>query len=410
MLALQYRKSVPRYIWVRLLGGRFPRMLTAPGAFLRLTRLPDPRLPTPNWVRVRPILGGICGSDVAALSGKSSIYLSAFTSFPFVPGHEIVGRVVETGDAASRFSIGDRVVLEPALGCVVRGVGEICGPCTSGHYANCERVMEGDISSGIQTGYCRDTGGGWGTSFVAHESQLYAVPDGISDEAAVLAEPLSCAVHGVLQADVRDGANVLVVGGGTIALLTVAVLKMLVPGATVTVTARYEHQRELARSLGADNVIEAGRSLSDALTELSGATVVPLPIGKPAIVGGFDVTFECTGSGGGMEDAVRWTRAQGRLVLSGMPDPNKLDLTPVWYQELRVTGSYAYSTETRDGARVNTFDIALDMLAEDGWSDRIGALVRHRFPLKHHRQAIATAMRPGRHGAVKTVFDLADAA
>ena len=410
MLALQYRKSVARYVWVKLLGGRFPRMLTAPGAFLRMTQMPEPSLPTDEWVRVRPILSGICGSDVAALSGKGSIYLSAFTSFPFVPGHEVVGRVVETGEGVSEFAAGDRVILEPALGCTVRGLDEPCGPCAGGHYANCERVMEGDISSGIQTGYCRDTGGGWGASMVAHKSQLYAVPEHVSDEAAVMAEPLSCAVHGVLEADVPDGAEVLVVGGGTIGLLTVAALGTLAPTARVTLVARYEHQRSLGEILGADRVVVAGRGLAAALAELSGASLLPLEIGKPAVVGGFDVTFECTGSGGGIEDAVRWTRARGKLVLSGMPDPNKLDMTPVWYQELRVIGAYAYAAEARNGGRRRTFEIAIDMLAEDEWTGKIGALVTHRFPLKRRGQAIATAMRPGKHGAIKTVFDLADAA
>jgi threonine dehydrogenase-like Zn-dependent dehydrogenase len=225
-----------------------------------------------------------------------------------------------------------------------------------------------------------------------------------------MVEPLSCAVHAVLQAEVSDGADVLVIGGGTIGLLTVAVLKKLVPSATVTITARYDHQRELATSLGADRVTESGRDLATTLAELSGASLLPLEIGKPAVVGGFDVTFECTGSRGGIEDAVRWTRAQGRLVLSGMPDPNRLDMTPVWYQELRVTGAYAYATETHDGARPKTFEIALDMLADGDFSDKIGALVTHRFSLKQSGRAIATAMRPGKHGAVKTVFDLADAA
>ena len=410
MLALQYRKSVARYVWVKLLGGRFPRLLTAPGAFLRMTDLPEPSLPNDEWVRVRPVLSGICGSDVAALSGKGSIYLSAFTSFPFVPGHEVVGRVVEAGAAASALAVGDRVVLEPALGCAVRAIEEPCAPCASGHYANCERVMEGVVSSGIQTGYCRDTGGGWSGSFVAHRSQLYPVPDGVSDEAAVLAEPLSCAIHGVLEADVPDGAEVLVVGGGTIGLLTAAALSRLAPTARVTLAARYEHQRGLAEALGADRVVEAGRGLADTLSELSGASLLPLEIGKPAVVGGFDVTFECTGSSGGIEDAVRWTRARGKLVLSGMPDPNKLDMTPVWYQELRVIGVYAYGSEAHDGGRRRTFEIALEMLAEDGWADRVAGLVTHRFPLGRRAQAIATAMRPGKHGAVKTVFDLAEAA
>ncbi len=385
-------------------------MLTAPGAFLRMTEMPEPRLPTAEWVRVRPVLSGICGSDVATLSAKGSIYLSAFTSFPFVPGHEVVGRVLKTGGAVSGFDVGDRVVLEPALGCAVRGLSELCGPCASGHYANCERVTEGDISSGVQTGYCRDTGGGWGENFVAHKNQLYAVPESVSDEAAVLAEPLSCAIHGVLEADVPEDSEVLVVGGGTIGLLTVAALGRLAPTARVTMAARYEHQRGLGAALGADRVVVAGQGLPAALAELSGASLLPLEIGKPAVIGGFDVTFECTGSGGGIEDAVRWTRARGKLVLSGMPDPNKLDLTPVWYQELRLIGAYAYGAEVRNGARRKTFDIALEMLDEDGWAEKIGALVTHRFPLDRRGQAIATAMRPGKHGAIKTVFDLADAA
>ena len=93
-----------------------------------------------------------------------------------------------------------------------------------------------------------------------------------------------------------------------------------------------------------------------------------------------------------------------------MPDPGKQDLTPIWYQELRVTGAYAYSLETLDNGQVRTFQLVLDLLSDQGWSEGLARLVRHRFPLTRHRQAIATAMRPGRHEAVKTVFDLADAA
>ena len=139
MLALQYRKSVLRYLWVRLIAGRSPRMVTAPGGFLRLTQLPEPRIPKTSWVRIRPSLSGICGSDLATISGKSSIYLSAFTSFPFVPGHEVVGRVIETGADVSGVAVGERVVLEPALGCSVRGFQDLCRPCHDGNYSTCER-------------------------------------------------------------------------------------------------------------------------------------------------------------------------------------------------------------------------------------------------------------------------------
>jgi len=407
MLALQYSKSVPRYVWVRLLAGRSPRLVTGPGAFLRLAQIPPPELPSQSWVRVRPSLSGICGSDVAAVTGKSSIYLSAFTSFPFVPGHEVVGQVVETGREVTSVKTGDRVVLEPALGCTVRGFRDVCRPCTEGHYSNCERVTEGDISAGIQIGYCRDTGGGWGSYLVAHESQLYHVPDGISDEAAVLTEPLSCALHGVLGAQVLEQARVLVVGGGTIGLLTVAALRYLVPTCTIVAIARHPHQQKMAGELGGSHVVTPGPDLYDQMSGLTGAVVHSIPLGKPAVMGGFDVTFECTGSSDGLEDAVRWTRSQGQVVLTGMPHPNTIDLTPMWYKELSVTGAYTYSVEQGIEGETRTFRIALDMLSGD-WGERLAALVRHRFSIKQHRNAIEAAMRPGRSGSIKTVFEPAE--
>ena len=409
VLALQYRKSVPRYLWVRLMGRVFPRIITGPGAFLRLAQVPEPALPTPRWLRLRPLLSGICGSDVAAITGKSSIYLSALTSFPFVPGHEVVARVEEVGSEVTRARVGDRMVVEPALGCCVRGLEEPCSPCQQGYYANCERLFQGDIAPGIQTGYCRDTGGGWSSGLVAHESQVHPVPEEVSDQAAVLVEPLSCALHAVLQAQIPDGAQVLVIGAGSIGLLTVAALRGLGVSCTIVAVARYPHQAEAALSLGADRVIMGGSESYEALSEVTQAEVHPLPLGKPAVIGGFPVTFDCAGSAGSLEDALRWTRSRGQVILVGMPGPMQADLAPLWYQEVRLTGTYAYGLEDRKGRQVKTFDLALGMLARDGWSQRLGGLVRHRFPLRRFHQAIATALRPGRSGAVKTVFDLTEA-
>ena len=232
------------------------------------------------------------------------------------------------------------------------------------------------------------------------------MPDSVSDEAAVITEPLSCALHGVLEANVPEGARVLVVGCGTIGLLTIAALQMVAPTAIVTAVAKYPHQRELATAMGAEHVVRPGDGGYEQLAQLSGGASYSLPIGKPAVLGGFDVTFECTGSASAVEDAIRWTRSQGQLVVTGMPSVGKLDLTPLWYQELRVRGAYAYSMETNGKAQVKTFSMALDMLSKDGWGDRLAALVRHRFRLKEHRRAIASAIRPGRSGVVKAVFDL----
>ena len=233
MLALQFRYNLLRYAWVRAMGGRSPHTVTGPGSYLRLTNVSEPPLPTPHWVRVRPLLSGICGSDLAVLSARSSIYLSGFTSSPFVPGHEVVGVVEETGSAVSKVKEGQRVVLEPALSCRVRGIEETCRPCSEGHDSSCEYVTLGDISPGIQTGYCMDTGGGWGANLVAHESQLYPIPDSLRDSSAVLVEPLSCSLHGVLLAQLPPDVRVLVLGCGTMGLLTIAALRYLVPSAHV---------------------------------------------------------------------------------------------------------------------------------------------------------------------------------
>jgi threonine dehydrogenase-like Zn-dependent dehydrogenase len=340
------------------------------------------------------------------VTGTNSFYLSVLASYPFVPGHEVVGRVEEVGSSVRSVRVGDRVVVEPALGCRVRGFVTLCGPCLAGHYANCERIMHGDIAPGIQIGYCRDTGGGWGPHLVAHECQLYPVPEEIPDEAAVLMEPLSCAIHGVLRAELSQRSRVLVVGAGTMGLLIIAALRAFRPGCSIVAIARYPHQKETALSLGAERVVASGLDGYGELVELSGSTVHRVPLGKPAVLGGFDVVFECVGARASLEDAMNWARPQGQVVLVGMPAPMKVDLAPLWYQELRLTGSYAYGMETWEGRRAKTFDLARELLARDGWAQRLAGLVSHRFPLKRHREAIATAMHPGASGAVKTVFDL----
>lgn len=296
MIALQYRKSILRYIWVRFVAGKYPKLTAAPGSFLRLTQTAAPALPNRDWVRVRPVLSGICGSDIAAIAGKSSIYLSAFTSFPFIPGHEVVGLIDETDSPDVGFDVGDRVVIEPALGCEARGIQPICKLCDTGHYANCERVLDGKISSGIQVGFCSDTGGGWSESLVVHKSQIHKIPGDLSNEAAVMIEPLSCVIHSILKAKLTEKADILVIGGGTIGLLTVLALKQLVPSTTVTLTAKYEHQLSFGQALGADNVVSANQKQFAALKQLTKSRLVPLELGPPAVIGGFDFTFECTPS------------------------------------------------------------------------------------------------------------------
>ena len=324
---------------------------------LQLEDAPDPVLPTPQWVRLRPLLSGICGSDLGTLSSENSPYFSPITSPPFVMGHEIVGEIVEDN---SGFQTGERVVLEPALGCAARGIDPPCPYCASGRHALCLNVARGDISPGIQTGFCRDTGGGWSRgTLVAHPSQLHRVPDAVSDEAAVAIEPLACAVHAVLGAAPDPGDTTLVIGAGSVGLLTVAALRHLTDAGRIICVAKHERQRNEALRLGATEVVHPKETYTK-LPEMLGTTPYKPELGKPVVMGGAGKVFECVGAPGTIEDALRLARPGGEVTLVGMPGAKStLDLTALWYKEVRLTGSYAYSIEEHDGKQTSSFQLAL---------------------------------------------------
>jgi threonine dehydrogenase-like Zn-dependent dehydrogenase len=386
MLALQYQRSIPAFALVRAAGGR-ASVATGEFSMLQLGDVPEPELPAAGWLRVRPTLSGICGSDLAAITGHVSLYLDPLTSYPFVPGHEVIGRL---GD-------GTRVVLEPALGCQVRGIEPECPRCAEGRPGLCENVSQGDLEVGLQTGYCASTGGGWGEVLVAHESQLHEVPASLSDEAATLIEPLACCLHAALRAQARAEDTVVVMGAGTIGLLTVAAIRHLTPPRRLICVAKHAHQRELALRLGADQVV----SPAEAFQRIRFATGARRLDGmdRPLLLGGADVTFDCVGRADSLNDAVRLTRGGGPLVVVGMPGQERVDWAPIWQRELTVMGAYAYGTEA--GGR-RTFDLALDAAATLPLAELVGPL----YGLGEYRDAIAYAQSAGSMGAVKVAFDL----
>ncbi len=323
------------------------------------------------------------------ISGESSFYFSPIVSMPFVPGHEVVGALDD----------GSRVVIEPVLACATRGLEPLCEACARGEIGLCTRTAHGLISPGLQTGFCEDTGGGWGTVLVAHESQIHRIPDGLSDEAAVLVEPLACAVHAVLRAEVPDEATVLVSGAGTMGLLTIAALRELTPRARVIAVAKHPQQRREAARLGADEVLRPEGALRG-VRLATGSHLLEPEQGNPWLTGGTDVSFECSGSPGSLDVCLRATRGRGRVILVGLPGPARVDLAPVWHRELDVRGAYTYGTEP-DGRR--TFDIAIELASKID----ISPLVTAAYPLTRYAEALDHAMDAGRLGAIKVVFDVA---
>lgn len=406
MKGLVYRRSIPRYALAKWLGSRLTARAAVGLAPLSLRQLPDPALPSDRWVRVAPSLAGICGSDIATVRAEGSPYLAPVTSMPFVMGHELVGRVIEAGTGVIGFSVGDRVALQPALGCQVRGIAPPCKACAAGRAALCTNVTRGDLSSGIQTGYCRDTGGGFASNLVAHESQLYRVPEDIDDTVAVLIEPFACALHGALRVSLSGDQTALVLGCGAMGLLTIAALRALGCRARIVAVAKYAHQREHAHRLGADEVLWARgplRARYARLGEALNAEVLDPELGNPTVLGGADATFDCVASSQTIDDGLRFTRSAGTFILIGMPAiPHAVDWTPLWYKELSVFAAYAYGPERNAAGHRQTFELAIDLMRT--WGTKLAPLVGKPFALEDYREAFASALNAGRRAVIKTVF------
>jgi len=326
------------------------------------------------------------------------MYFDDVVSFPFVPGHEVVGELDD----------GTKVALEPVLGHAARGFplpfpdaapgdGDDYGHLTTSNFP-------GDtVDAGIQTGFCCSTGGGWSPEFVAHDSQLHRLDADTPDERAVLIEPLAGGIHAALlaargeSAAAADAPIIAVLGAGTMGLAAVAGLVRYVPAARVVVGARYEHQQRAAKALGAFEVVPAAE-LSRAVRRLDGCRLI-----GDALAGGAHAVVDAVGTAASISECLRITRPRGRTVLMGMPAEVTLDLTGLWHRETELVGSYTYGSETLpDGRRDKTFDLAIETagaIEAERW-------VSATYRLVDHVDAIAHAAAAGRRGAIKIAFDL----
>jgi threonine dehydrogenase-like Zn-dependent dehydrogenase len=379
MKALLFERNVAKYAAATVAGRLLPGKGASVGP-ISLQDIDEPELPGARWVRVRPRLAGICGSDLATIDGHSSRYFEPIVSFPFVPGHEVVG---DLDDGARP---GQRVVVVPILTCVVRGIDPVCDQCGAGHPNRCERIAFGHLEPGLQTGFCESTGGGWSIAFAAHESQLVAVPDALTDEEAVLIEPTACAVHAARSI---VAADVTVIGAGTLGLLTVAALRAVGHTGSILVAAKHPAQRELARSLGANQVV-APDELNRAVRARTGAMVI-----GEQLTGGASTIVDCVGSDDSLAQALAIVAPGGEVLLLGMPGlRTNVDLTPLWHRETSLRGCYAYN--------LDDFATATALVADAG----LGRLVSATYPLARYRDAIDHAANAGARGAVKIAFDL----
>lgn len=379
MKALLFERKPARYAAARASSAVLPGSGAAHGP-LRLTDVDAPEPPTDEWVTVRPRLAGICGSDLATIDGRSSQYFEPIVSFPFVPGHEVVGELDD----------GRRVVVVPVLHCATRGINPPCPSCRAGRTNHCERIAFGHLEPGLQAGFCTDTGGGWSTRMVAHTSQLVDVPESLPDESAVLIEPTACAVHAAEVVRNLSPTTVALLGSGSLGLLTLAAIGHLArPGGLLLASAKYPAQRALARRLGADRVVEPGE-VARAIRSATASFV----LGGEQLTGGVDCVVDCVGSAASLAEALKVVAPGGTVVMVGMPGHVRVDLTSLWHRESAIRGCYAYTADD--------FATATSLVTDAD----LGVLLSATYPLARYREAIEHAANAGSRGSVKIAFDL----
>lgn len=398
MKALEIRRNVTRMGLARIASALSPAAATRLGP-LEYRNVDPPEIPGPGWHRITTRMSGICGSDLSLIEGQASTYFEELVSFPFVPGHEVVGELTD----------GTRVVIEPVLGHAARGFAipfPNAAPGDGDDYAHLvTSATEMEVAPGIQTGFCCSTGGGWAPEFVAHDSQIHRISPEMSDERALLVEPLAGGIHAALLArpQVEDASAagqrpvVAVLGAGTMGLAAIHGIRRFLPEAHIIVGAKYLHQQTLARSLGADEAV-APEALTRAVRRATGAHMI-----GDHLSSGAHATIDAVGSSESLTTSLRLTRPRGRIVMLGMPADVTVDLTGLWHRETEIKGAYTYGTETlRGGRRVRTFELAI----ESAHLVEAEQLLSATYPLIDYRSAIEHAAAAGRRGAVKIAFDL----
>jgi threonine dehydrogenase-like Zn-dependent dehydrogenase len=414
MRAVTFSVSVPGYVLGKTLGRLSEAAVFGGLSGLRFDDVEEPGLPGDDWVRLDVLKAGICGSDLGNLSFKSSPAMEPFGSFPAVLGHEVLARVSAVGPAVRRVEVGQRVAVDPVISCSMRGFpGPLrCPSCADGSHGTCERSGEsGEIEiagrplrRGLTVGYQADLPGGWSERMIAHESQLFPLDDAISDKTGVLMEPLAVGMHAALGARPFGPGPALVIGSGPIALGAIWALRAAGYQGELVAQIKRAHEAEIARALGASDVVAPGDEARQALIETGASAYMPIVGEEVYAGGGYPLIFDCVGSEQTVKQALRYAAPRGEIVLLGCAaEIKKLDLTFVWARELRIHGYVCYGLEDWRGERVHTFQVTHDMLLETGAP--VERMVTHDYPLAQYEEALSAAANRRRSGSVKVVLD-----
>jgi len=305
---------------------------------------------------------GICGSDLHYHRSKSD----GSRVRRIMSGHELSGIITEIGDGVKSRKVGERVAVEPLLGC-----GK-CQFCRIGEYHLCSNLTH--------------PGGGFREYTVLLEDKVFPIPDHVSyDESAIL-DCFAVGVHAIHKAGITITDTVAVIGDGAIGLSTLEIAKAT--GAKkLALIGHHQKNLEIAKKVGAELVINSS-------TEDEIQKIMQFTDGL-----GVDVVFETVGSTSGtMEKAVQMAKPGGKVVVIGIfTRPIELNFWRPLRYEVDIISSYSYSTWKGQ----SEFEIALELLSK-GKLDA-NSLITHRFPLEKLIDAFKTALNKEEYGALKVL-------
>ena len=315
-----------------------------------VTDLPTPHA-GPGELVLRNQVCGVCGTDVHIYHGEPG---SADVNPPVVLGHEYSGEVVEVGEGVTGFAVGDHVTVDPNIYC--------------GHCAYCQNGKKQLCPSMEAIGVTRD--GGFAQYSLIPASQAFKLEPTVPWEAAAMAEPLACCLHGIDLAGIQVGDKVCVVGGGAIGLLMVQLAKL--SGASqIVLSEPNEKRRQVGLQLGANAALDPTRpDAQEAFAQV--------------LDGGANVVIECVGNVPAVKSAFQFAGKGATVLLFSVPKVDAtfdLPLFDVYKKELTIKGSFVNpDTHARAVALINSGKVDF------------GPIITHRFPLDQLPEAIAMQM------------------
>lgn len=395
MKALVFHHNLAREAFGKIGGTVDHRLFVSRLSPVALEDIPEPTSPGPGWVGCDTVVSGICGSDAKQifLNGARDNPLTALLSFPHVLGHEVV---------AHRRDTGQRVVVNPWLSCGPRGIDPPCPACAEGRYPWCRNFTSGMLNPGIHLGNCAGAPGAHAERFFAHGQQMFAVPDGMDDETAVLSDPAAVSLRSIVLAPPPPDRPVLVYGSGTLALAAVGLLEMLFPRTEVWLACHEGPAAGIASRLGAEASMdsEPEKLVAEVARRCGGRRLHPWN-GKDWLQDGPAVVYDTVGSPETVETSLRVLQTGGTLVISGVEPPSRFEWTSLYFKELHVVGSNAFGVEEVDGVSRHAFEHYFDLA---GRGLDLTPLITHRFRLDQWREAVHTIAERRKTGAVKVLL------